>query len=466
MATAINSNLGAGSGLPLTETLAKLRTVEEAPLALLAQQYQRNKSKLDAYNTLRNTVASFQNAGNALAKPLLSSDKNLFGATTAKVTGGEGLTATTGNGAIAGQYSVTIQSLATRGVRSGALDSDLDRYAQLGTGGTVTFKLKGDTADTEPRTLELKDTSLEGIVRAINDDKNLGVRATIINDGTSRHLQLTAGDTGVDADIDSITITGNDDVKTQIFDKLTNTQAAANASIKINDIVVSSGSNTVEDAIQGITLNLTAADPSKAYTLDVADNTEATLEGIRAFVTSYNAILSQIGVYTDYTTKSENNTAPLNGDYLARSVQSRIRETLTPVLDSGDYRTLSGMGITTNFKTGQLEIDETKLTTALRERPGDVTAIFQGETGVAAKTKAVTEEMLRTDGLFYNGRTSLERTQENLEKQDEQVRARIEDTMARYTARFVALDVLVAQMSSTSSYLTSQISVLNGTRNS
>ncbi|PWF21215.1 flagellar filament capping protein FliD [Corticimicrobacter populi] len=489
MATSsIGSNLGAGSGLPLQEMIAKLRTVEEQPLILMRNQNSRYTSQLNAYESLKKSVTALQTAGKTLQRDpdsILDRDKhvNVFGTTSSTVIGGEGyMTATTGNGAIAGQYQITIQQLATRGVHSAQLDG-VDRYEQMGTGGTITFQLKGDAADAKPRTLDLsklKGTSLEEIVKGINDDKTLGVRATIINDGTTNHLQLSSADTGTEAEIVNVAVAGNTEVAT-LFGNLqqSDAQKAKDALFTVNGIAITSGSNSVKDAIQGITLDLTATtaldpnDPNSAHRqlqLQVEDDLTPASDAIKAFVNAYNAVLTQIDTYTRYNADSEDRTTDgvLSGDYTVRSIQGKLRETLSPTLSEGEIRTLSKLGITTNYKTGKLEIDETKLNEGLKDHAGDVSALFQGENGVVAKTNKITEDMLRNDenGLFFNRTEGIKESQKNLEKQFEAAQQRIEQTMATYEARFVALDTLVAQMQSTSSYLTQQITVLNGTRNS
>ena len=107
---------------------------------------------------------------------------------TGSVTGGNALTATVGEGAAAGQYSIEVKNLAiAQGLRSGAV---ADRTAKNGDTGTFEIELTNGTK----RTIDLKgDTSLNGIVKAINADDKAGVRATVLNDGNgNNYLMLTA----------------------------------------------------------------------------------------------------------------------------------------------------------------------------------------------------------------------------------------------------------------------------------
>src|SRR5690606_22592680 len=87
------------------------------------------------------------------------------------------------------------------------------RDTAIGTDGKITVTL----ANGKEHTLDMsgKDTSLQGVMNAINADAELGMKATIINTGATDQpyrLQLSAADTGEAASIASIKVDGNTDL--------------------------------------------------------------------------------------------------------------------------------------------------------------------------------------------------------------------------------------------------------------
>src|SRR3546814_187584 len=166
----------------------------------------------------------------------------------------DALSASASTDAIAGQYSITVDQLAKAQtlVTSGLAD----REQAHGTGGAITVTLNDGTS----KTLDLsgQDTSLDGLVNAINSDPDLGISATIINDGSSSpfHLLLTANDTGTDKSVVSISSTNGSLQDILGFSQGTPSAAitedpATNATLHINGIEITSQSNQVEAAIEG-----------------------------------------------------------------------------------------------------------------------------------------------------------------------------------------------------------------------
>src|SRR5690606_26339910 len=256
--------------------------------------------------------------------------------------------------------------------------------------GTGTVDIEIELADGSTRTLTLDqaDTSLDAIVKAINNDPELGVKATLINDGsdTPHRLLLSAATTGTDAAVASITVEGSNELQAAIGYNSTNgggaagglaqQQAAANAQLTINGIPVTSQDNTVDDAIEGVTLTLSkvSTDP---VALSVVRDDKVTSDAINVFVTAYNKLQTTIKSLTAFNVESETQSA-LTGDSLARNVQSRIRSALNVAESSGTIANLAQMGIATNPNDGTLTVDSTKLNNALKDNMVDVQKLFTG----------------------------------------------------------------------------------------
>lgn len=454
------SSIGVGSGLPLNDLLTSLRKNENAALKVIQTQQISAQSKLSAYSKVKSALSKLQTAAQALDGSGVLDKNTPYNALTTKVTG-ESLTASTSDKAVAGEFSITVdqlakaQTLVTSGIAA--------RDQANGTDGSITITL----ADGTSKTLDLtgQDTSLNGIIGAINNDPDLGVSATLINDGSSTpyHLMLTANDSGTDAAVASISST-NSDIQTILgFTQGTPSAnitegAATNSIIHINGLEVTGQSNHLQDAIQGITLDLKKVD-TEPTTVSIAHDETAVNKAVHNLVDAYNNVQSTIASLTSYDSKS-NQGSVLSGDSLARRVQNEIRDVLNNSLSSGSVRSLSQLGITTNPKDGSLAIDDSKLNAAIHDHPGDVEKFLGSATGIGKTMDTITSNMLGSGGLISSASAGMTRTIDDLANQYQKTSDRIDDRMETYRKRFTSLDTLVAQMNSVSSYLTQQLSHL------
>lgn len=449
------SSIGVGSGLPLEELLSDLRRSENHALTAIQSRQAQAESRLSAYGTLKNSIEALQTAAKAL------SSTDTYGALQTSVTG-DAYSASASSKAIPGEYNIQVldmarsQTLVTGGVA--------DRNAAIGSGGEITITLE----DGSTRSIDLSDTgtSLNDIVKAINADKDLGFNATLINDGspdTPHRLLLTATDTGVQAGATAITVEGNDDLGNLLaFDNL-DIQAASDAHIQINGIDIFSASNTIEDAIEGVTLTLNST-TTDTERLSVTTNDSVTSDAIKKFVSVYNDLQNTIKSLTSYDVENQRSSA-LTGDSLARRLQSDVRSALSVVAPDSVIHSLSQLGITTNVNTGLLDIDDAKLTEALQDNMAGVQNLLAGTDGLGSRMTAVADRFNSSDGLISNSTEGVNKSIADLKRQYEVTSERIDARMENYRRQFTALDSLVAQMGSVSSYLTQQLSMLGNMGN-
>ena len=459
------SAIGVGSGLPLDQLLNDLRASENIALQQIKSQQTDVQNRISAYGKIKSAFEAFQKAGEALGK------EETFGAYKAS-TSAETFSASADTGAINGQYNLTVESLAsTQTLVSQGLASRTDPN---GTDGVLTFTFGDGTT----KTLDLtgQDTSIDGIIQAINADESLGIQATVLNDGSASpyRLMLSSTETGTDAALTKIEVNGNTDGATSPLADLMNfgvagstvqEQAAKNAEITVNGITINSQTNTIEDAIEGVKLNLTEADPGVISTLSVNRDDGAAKSAVEAFVKSYNSLQSTIKSLTSYDVENQTGSA-LTGDSMARRIQNQAREVVNAFTTEGDVRTLSQMGITTNLTTGELTIDQDKLSTALSENVDDVKNLLSGPTGITARLEQAAQGILDTNGgLIASATNGAKRISERLQQQYESTSARIDSRMENYRRQFSALDGMLSQMNSLSSYLTQQLGMLDNLSN-
>lgn len=456
------SSIGVGSGLPLGELLDQLRTAENQSLALIQSRQKTVESRLSAYGTLKGTIEALKKASDALGKA------EAFGALKASVSG-DAFTATASAKGIAGEYNISVNQLAATQTMVAA--GQADRTTAIATGsGTVDIEIALAGGGTKTLTMDEADTSLNGIVKAINADPELGIKATLVNDGSGapHRLLLTASASGTDAAVASITVEGSNELQAAIGYNSTNSggatggltqqQAAANAQLTINGIAVTSQSNHVTDAIEGVELTLSKVTTEPA-TLSLVNDDTVTADAINAFVTAYNKLQTTIKSLTAFNVEAGTQSA-LTGDSLARNVQSQIRGALNVAESSGAIANLSQMGITTNPNDGLLVVDSTKLNNALKDNMVDVQKLFTGENGLSARLGAAADSYIKTGGVISNATDSINRTIKDLQKQYDATSDRIDMKMENYRKQFAQLDVMMSQMNSISTYLTQQLSML------
>ena len=449
------SSIGVGSGLDLSTLLTNLRTSEESALTTITNRQKQESARLSAYGQLSNVIEKLQTAAKAFE------GTTTFGQYATTQTG-ESFTSSATSKAVAGTYKINVQSLASSQTLIAA--GQADKAAQNGTGGDITFTL----ANGESKTVSLGNgTSLNDIAAAINADPELGINATIINDGdanTPFRLMFTTAETGTQAAISNIKVSNHDGDLGNLLDidKMSG-QAATDAQVEINGIVISNGSNTLEDVIEGVTLNLSKAD-GEVQTLTVSKDDDKAKAAIKSFVDAYNSAQAFIKTNTAYNEASGGSV--LIGDSTTRTAQTRLRDILNIEADSGGvFSRLSEIGITTQID-GSLKIDDEKLSKALDTNRDDVAKLFQGTNGIASRTESITKALINsTDGIVTTARTGAQKIIDDLGEQLIRKQEQIDAKMEIYRIQFTKLDSLIAQMNSTSEYLTQQFAAMNSSNN-
>lgn len=234
-------------------------------------------------------------------------------------------------------------------------------------------------------TIDSTNNTLEGIRDAVNK-AGLGVTATIVSDGSANpyHLVFTSNATGANASM-KMTLTGDDPAPpdTALVDmlsydpagtqKMTQTSAAQDTKLSVNGIAVTSHSNNVGEAIQGVTLTVTQTGSS---TLNVSKNTGTVKSNVEAFVKAYNDLNGTLKKLTGYNAETKTGGA-LQGDSTAQSVQSQIRRMMTTSISglTGDITTLGQVGISFD-KDGTLSLDASKFQKAMDKSFDDIGALF------------------------------------------------------------------------------------------
>ena len=466
------SNLGVG--MPgLQDLYDKLQAAEETKLTAIATQKTKYDAQITGYGKLQSALTTLQTAAAKLAKTDTWNSTSVTSTNTA-------FAATTSTNANVGEFTINVSKIAKGQVLTtapGTIDSNTKQLGATTAGNSRTITITQAGADSKPLTVTLADgdTSLNGIAKAINA-ANGNVSASIVKADTGDYrLMLSSKTTGTDSDM-TVTVTGDDTLNAVIGGAALNKQVESqNAVVNVNGIDIIRQSNTITDALPGVTLTLKA--PSTAdETLSVTRSTDDNKKAVTEWVTAYNSLQSTITSLTKYVPPATGATAQnsgngvLMGDSTIRGVQSDLRALLTNV-QTGSYAIMAQLGITqdplkgADGTFGNLKIDDKKLTQALTDNPDDVQAYFVGDgktTGFATQMNNKLTDMLSTsvgkEGVIQNAKDGINATLKTIGKRYDAMEMSIEATMARYKKQFSNLDSLVSKFNSTASYLTSQFS--------
>ena len=194
--------------------------------------------------------------------------------------------------------------------------------------GTLTLTVGvGDKAKTMNVTVEDGDT-LTTIRNKIDAaGRKEGVQATLISSGDNQYLSIAQEKTGA-ANAIKLEYAGSDPKLGALVGSLKENTAAADAELTIDGVKVVSASNTVTDAVPGLTLNLKV--PGKS-TVVISTDTAAATKVMQEFVTAYNAAIAAINTETKYDAKTKE-AATLTGDAQMRGASSQLRSMMSSVL--------------------------------------------------------------------------------------------------------------------------------------
>ena len=463
---------GVGSGLDVESIVTGLVAAEGDPKTLLLSN-KRSDTQLEisAFGGLKNILTTsftsplgfLKNNNNYQLNSLSSSDPTIF-------------TATSSTGSIApGRFSIEVRDLAEaqKLITTGFSGENTD----VGSG-TLSIAVGTSSFDVS---IDSSNQTLTGIRNAINNaTDNTGVSATIINvddgaNGTEAKLILSSDKTGT---ANAITVTVNDDdgndtdaaglsafyydtSDATIPERLTEIAEAKDAEVYIDGQRVLSASNTVDNAIQGVTIIALKEDAGTTYELTVARDTETVASNVQSFVSAYNQVINYVGDVTFFDPQN-GDAGILLGDSTLRTftnqIRSEISNTVTGVNSS--FTSLVDIGITSN-DDGTLVVDNNRLNTALSTNLNDVADLFSSDNGIATRLDNIVNEYVKTNGLIDGKTEGLTETINDINTDLTDLQRQLDSLEERLRTQFTALDLVVTQLNATSTFLTQQFDILS-----
>lgn len=446
---------GIGSGLDIAGIVQSLVAAEGQPVeSRLGQQEIRAQAKLSAFGSLKSALSAvrdkldiMQSLDKFLSRKAASSNEGAF-------------TVSASSTAQPASYLIDVVRLAqAQKLTSGAF---ADSNAAVGTG-TLTVGLGGTTMDLD---ITSANNSLAAIRDSINDaTDNPGIAATIVNADSGSYLILTAEDTGASNTI-TVTQTGGDGGlaaleydPSQGLTALTESITPQDALVRIDGFDVLSSSNTIAGAIEGVTISLVGTTGS-SEALAIENDPEAAKSLVNSFVESYNELIKTFDALTSYDAENEIG-GPLIGDSTVRGIRDQIRREMSSAVTDIDapFSMLGEVGIEVQLD-GTLSVDDTKLDTVLGEDFVKFGQLFSTTDGFATRLHALTDGYLESDGIIESRTQGLTASIDGINDDREALNERLASLETRLLRQFNALDSLLAQLSSTSNFLTQQLATL------
>lgn len=440
---------GIGSGLDITGMVKQLVAAERAPADSRLNRIESSaKFKLSALGTVSSAFSGLQTALTALQA------SNAFDTRVARSGTEAVVAASAGKGTPNGSYEIDVQALATA---SKWLGNQPVPAAQVFGAGKLTLALGAESVEIDIAA----GSSLADVRSAINEaGRGKGVQASLITSNDGQYLSVSSDRTGAANAISLAFSEGGAELQT-LVGNLQQRTAAADAVVSIDGLLINATGNKVTDAVPGLTLDLKTLGAS---TVTVTGDAGASRKVVQDFVNAYNTALAAIGASTRYDA-SNNTPSALTGDAQMRGASGQLRSVMGGLL--GDLAAAGLDAATLGLQTrgypssdGSLVLDAARFDAAMAANPDKLRSAFNGDAGFAGRLKTTVGSYLGSDGAFTLRSSSLSAQIKDVATQRAALDLRMDAVGNRYKAQFVAMDAMVAQMTSTSSYLAQQIAAL------
>lgn len=365
-----NSSSSATSGALSPTVAAKVQqtlAAQKGNIDKLNASLTRDQTKLSGLGQLQSALSVFQNIAESLT------GKGLSTSATSSTKGV--LTASTTSGAAAGTSQIDVKQLAQNQILNS--DPQLAANTQIGLGGSAVIKVEigaGGKDNTKNITIDPANSTLDGIAGAL---KKAGVDASVVK-GSSGYVLQVRSESGEAKEL-KISVTGDAGVK-NLFNNLDEAQAAQDALVTVDGKEVRSATNTLTDAVKGVTLNLSGTGKTE---LTVSQDSSQISKNVKNFVAGFNDLSTRLSALAG---------GALKGNTSVSQASSQLTQLIKN--DSGD---LANAGITLGTD-GKLQLDEKKLAAAISADPAAVSKLFTNE------GKGVADQLdKKIDGLTGTG---------------------------------------------------------------
>ncbi|PXX74113.1 flagellar filament capping protein FliD [Rivihabitans pingtungensis] len=391
---------GLGSGLDTEGMITKLMAIEAAPLTQLESKEVKAQAKISAWGTVKSAVAEFQTATQAMQSA--TAFNSLKGTSSDETVA----SVTTTSQSKAGSASIAVTQLAQAGktMLAGTFTAG-QTINTLSTASTITLQFGTITGASGPTATFTPDSSVTAKVINIRANATLEQAVEDINKAavgvTARTVSTPAG---LKVVVESLSTGGKTDMRINTGTGILNSGSnafgvdptsvgavgtdlvhAQDAQYTIDDVPISSKTNTITDALSGSTITLKGVSAAgKKANLTVATDTSGVKTQLEAFVKAYNDLDTTLRSLSAYGVSPGKGQAPtgggaLSGDATIRAIQTEMRAMFNQAIPGAPkgYSSMVDIGVTF-AKDGKLSLDSTKLSTALTNNPDGVRQLLMG----------------------------------------------------------------------------------------
>ena len=474
------SSLGLGSGLDVESIITKLMAVEQQPITNLNTKTTGLKTQLSTYGQIQSSLSALRDASAKLTNP------DTWAGAKTTVSDSTAVSVTAATGTAVGSAQITVEKLAqsqtlasgttfantSASVGKGSLTIELGAWDTTNNVSTFTSK-SGAT----PVTITIGDgeDQLTQVRDKINA-ANAGVTAAIVTDATGSRLTLTSRTSGVTNGF-KVTVNDNDGAASDAsglsqlaydpsngVNQMSQTLPAQNARAILNGLPISSETNSLNSAIDGLNIILLKVTPP--VTISVSQDADAIKKAVSDFTTAYNAVNQLLRSQTKYDSASKT-AAPLQADSAAIGLNNQLRSIAGGTTSLGDsLHRLSDIGLAPG-SDGNLPTAGAKLDKALTNLD-DLKKFFMGvdsaddsNSGFAVRIRSMVDKVLSVDGSVSSRQKGIQAQIDSNNKRVDDLTDRSASTEKRLRAQYASLDTKMSQLSSLSNYMTQQIAQLN-----
>jgi len=437
------------NGIDFNLILTTIMRQESQPLEALQSRQAALQSRANTFGVLTSRAVALQQAAAAL------SDASQLSGFVASTSSASALTASASSSAIPGRYEIVVNELARAQVTASTTAAS-DPDAIVASGGTIT--IGGVTVTLAGA------TTLRQLADAINASSDPPARASVVQSGPSSYrLVVTANTTG---QANAFTITNNltggsgiafgdaDGDGTSGDSSADNAVQASDASLLVNNIPITSTTNTISSAVPGVTITAFQQNPGTAIVVDVATDSAGVTTKIQNFVKAYNdfaAFVTEQGA-----SAARGDQTSIGRDPLLRQIKDQVRASLaSQYATGGALSALSQAGIEFT-RTGTLALNEATLASALASGTADLERLFAGSTGTPGAFAALDTQIdafTRADGLIPGARKLMTDQASRLTASIATMQDRLAIRRASLQREFIAADQAMSQLQSQSGSL-------------
>ncbi len=459
------SSLGVGSGLDVNSIITGLMAIERRPLNNLESAEKTINTQISEVGKIKSALSKFRD----LAAKLAGTD---FWKQTTGSSGSTAVGVTTDGNAVAGSYSVQVNSLASAQAIATSVYASSSALVGAGTltieSGTWGANQASFTGSASTAIEITADDTLASVRDKINSS-GAAVTASILTDASGARLVIRSKDTGA-ANAFRTSVSGGGpsalayDPSSGV-NNATRSQTAADAAATINGLAVTSASNSLVNVLDGMTLTLNEP-TTTAVTVNVKSDTEAMKKTLQDFAAAYSELAKLIATDTRYDAASKA-AGPLQGDSAIVGLQNRLRAMLGATSGaSSAYTRLSDVGFEMQ-RDGSLSVNATKLDKALANLP-ELKKLFANSSttdanldGFGKRFRVFATDVLGIEGTLTARSDGLsEKLKRNQNAQD-RLEERLAQVQKRLEAQYTALDAQMGKLNGLSSYVTQQVAAWN-----